>query len=82
MSTNLNHPVGRALTSDWFASSFLMVVCENFEKKLSKEQLKSFLIDNHHKTIYDQSEVSVLSASMSNGVMFFLTFGTYHNPLE
>ena len=28
----VKHPAGRALTSDWFANSFLMVVYENFFK--------------------------------------------------
>ena len=28
----LNHPTGRALTSDWFVNSFIMVVYKNFFK--------------------------------------------------
>ena len=44
-----------------------MVVCEKvFEKFrqnfLSKGRLKNFLIDNHYKTIYGQSEGSALPA--------------------
>ena len=56
----LQHPAGRALTSDWFINSFrdlmgvyeinfLLKFCQNF---LSKVQLKFFFIDNYYKTIY------------------------------
>ena len=49
------HVARRARHSDWCENSFIMVVYENFFKlqsEFSKARLKSFLIDNHHKTVY------------------------------
>ena len=49
------HPVGTALTSNWFGNSFMVVVYENFLKFIQnfllKAREKTILIVNHYKTI-------------------------------
>ena len=58
-----NHPMGRALTSDWFANGFIMVGYENFLTSgrifCPKCDKYKFLIENHYKTIYEQESIPV-----------------------
>ena len=55
---DIMHPTERELTSDWFISSFIMIVYEKIilqsnQNFLSKTQLKKVLIETHYKTIYE-----------------------------
>ena len=51
------HPVGRTLTTDWSANSFIMAVYENIFFKVKsafsvQSTTKKIPIDNHYKTPY------------------------------
>ena len=57
-ATELQHPIGRSINSDWFVNNFIMVFYEKMffllqsEFGVQRTTKKTFLIDNHYKSFY------------------------------